>query len=150
LPGGVEVADDPRAPGGKVVGFMQSSEAIGETQLDGPMAGLAVRARGEDCHGPPEMDVTVDGVDRFTGAIRNRDWADTVIPLALNPGLHNVAITFPNDAYEGPGCDRNLFVEGIRFLSSLPDAGAALGPPSLPSPASGGGGDRDTRGSDGG
>ncbi len=70
LPGGVAVVDDPRSSGGKAVGFMSSSEATGETELDRPMAALVVRARGEDCKGPPQINVTVDGIDRFSGMHR--------------------------------------------------------------------------------
>lgn len=120
LPGGVEVIDDPQAPGGKVVGFMQTSEVIAETTLDAPAAGIAVRDRGENCKGPPRMEVTVDGVDRFGGPIDNSAWADTVIPVALDAGIHSVSISFPNDYYEGPPCNRNLFVEGVHFLAKLP------------------------------
>jgi hypothetical protein len=120
------VVDDPRASGGKAVGFMSSSEATGETQLDGPIGAMVVRARGEDCRGPPQMNVTVDGVDRFSGMIESADWIDVPIAVALTPGLHTISIAFPNDQYEGPSCDRNLYVEGVRFLENMPpDAGAA-------------------------
>jgi hypothetical protein len=131
LPGGVAVVDDPRASGGKAVGFMSSSEATGETQLDRPVVAMVVRARGEDCKGPPQMNVTVDGADRFSGMIESADWIDVPIAVALAPGLHTVSIAFPNDLFEGPSCDRNLFVEGVRFLETMPpDAGngaAAMG-----------------------
>jgi hypothetical protein len=132
LPGGVEVTDDPHSPGGKVVGFMQTSEISGETMLDAPVAGLAIRDRGEDCKGPPHMQVTIDGVDRFAGPIANAAWGDTVIPLPLAAGQHAVTVAFPDDYYEGPQCDRNLFVEGVHFLATLPvapaDAGVDGGP----------------------
>jgi len=131
LPRGVAVVDDPRASGGKAVGFMSSSEATGETQLDRPVVAMVVRARGEDCKGPPQMNVTVDGTDRFSGMIESADWIDVPIAVALAPGLHTVSIAFPNDLFEGPSCDRNLFVEGVRFLETMPpDAGngaAAMG-----------------------
>ncbi len=76
LPGGVEVVDDPQTAGSKVVGFMSNAEAVGETQLDQPAAGLVVRARGEDCKGPPQMNVSVDGVDRFSGMVESPTWID--------------------------------------------------------------------------
>jgi len=124
LPGGAEVVDDARAPGGKVVGFMSNSEATGETQLDRPMAGFVVHARGEDCKGPPQMNVTVDGVDRYSGMVEARGWVDVPVSAALGPGLHSLSIAFPNDLFEGPACDRNLFVEGVHFLETMPaDAG---------------------------
>src|SRR6202042_3263881 len=87
---------------------------------------MVVRARGEDCKGPPQMNVTVDGADRFSGMIESADWIEVPIAVALAPGLHTVSIAFPNDRFEGPSCDRNLFVEGVRFLETLPaDAGTA-------------------------
>jgi hypothetical protein len=128
LPGGAEVVDDARAAGGKVVGFMSNSEATGETQLDRPAAGFVVRARGEDCKGPPQMNVTVDGVDRYSGMVAARDWVDVPVTVALEPGLHSLSIAFPNDLFEGPACDRNLFVEGVHFLETMPsDAGPRVG-----------------------
>ncbi len=128
LPSGAEVVDDARASGGKVVGFMSDSEATAETQLDRPAAGFVVRARGEDCKGPPRMDVTVDGVDRFSGLVEARDWVEIPVPVTLGAGLHAISIGFPNDLFEGPACDRNLFVEGVHFLETMPaDAGAHAG-----------------------
>jgi hypothetical protein len=34
------------------------------------------------------------------------------IPVTLSPGVHDVAISFINDAWGGPNLDRNLFVRG--------------------------------------
>jgi hypothetical protein len=107
---------------------MSNSEATGETQLDRPMAGFVVRARGEDCKGPPQMNVTVDGVDRYSGMVEAHDWVDVPVVAALGPGLHSLSIAFPNDRFEGPACDRNLFVEGVHFLEAMPaDAGPRVG-----------------------
>jgi hypothetical protein len=120
LPGGVEVVDDPRIPGGKAVGFMSSSEATGETQIDRPMAGFLVRARADLCKGPPQMNITVDGIDRYSGMVESRDWIDVPVPVALAAGPHTLSIAFPNDEFQGPACDRNLYVEGLHFIESMP------------------------------
>jgi hypothetical protein len=135
LPGGVEVVDDPRASGGKAVAFMSSAEATGETQLDRAMAGLVVRARADDCKGPPQMNVTVDGIDRFSGMVDSREWIDVPVPVALSTGPHSISIAFPNDRFDGPSCDRNLYVDEVRFVESMP-ADAGLDPAPASSPAS--------------
>ena len=37
------------------------------------------------------------------------------IPTSLSPGQHNIGVNFLNDAYAGPGADRNLYVDGATY-----------------------------------
>ena len=133
LPSGVRLVDDYRLHGHQAVAFMSEATASGQTQIDSPAGALVVRARGEQCKGAPEMTVAVDNVERGHLAVPAPQWTDYPIAVALEPGMHTVSVSFTNDRFDGPGCDRNLYLDDIRvvaqsFAPPSGPAGSAKGP----------------------
>ena len=125
LPAGIKVVDDPLAQGGKAVAFMSEATAIGQTELAAAAAGFSVRARGDQCQGGPELRVSVDGVERAAVIVSATAWTDYPVAVPLEPGIHSVAVGFDNDRYDGPGCDRNLYLDTVRVLAAMPPVGVA-------------------------
>ena len=78
----------------------------------------------EDAYlGDAEFTVSIDGAQLagvFTAKASHaagQTEAFTVAPSLTN-GSHQVAVTFTNDAYAGPGLDRNLYVTGASYDGS--------------------------------
>jgi hypothetical protein len=107
---------DPLAKHGHALGMMSGGTALGQTNVLVPTGEIVVRARGEDCKGPPLLVLSVDGVERLSIQVTSNDWKEYRAPVDLAPGVHNVSVEFPNDYYEPPSCDRNLYLDTIRFL----------------------------------
>ena len=74
--------------------------------------------------GDAQAVVTLDGVVIDTPTITTPNFIVTAQTLSYTgnfggPGVrHVVVVSFLNDAYAGPGQDRNLYVQGITFDSS--------------------------------
>jgi hypothetical protein len=77
-------------------------------------SGVAVRARGESCEGPPRMVVSVDGRELLSADVDSETWDDYAVNAELAPGDHHVVVAFVNDRWAG--CDRNLAVDEIQLL----------------------------------
>ena len=92
---------------------------------------VVVRAAGTPLGGVwPRMAVNIDRrrcADAVT--VTGEDFADYTFRVAMEPGAHAVTVAFLNDAYEGPGKDRNLLLDRIEVRA--PDGGRE---PSLASP----------------
>ncbi len=105
-----------------------------------PVAGPPVSTNGtalvlnlsEDAYaGDACFTLSVDGIQRSidqtvtaahgAGASQAFDFTS----LGIAPGSHDIGVTFANDAYDGAGRDRNLFVDSIRFGDTT-QAGGAL------------------------
>ena len=70
--------------------------------------------------GDAQFTVTVDGqqVGGTYTATASHSAGQTQaisIPTSLSPGQHNIGVNFLNDAYAGPGADRNLYVDGATY-----------------------------------
>jgi hypothetical protein len=107
---------DVHATHGVAFAMMSSGTAGAQLMLDHSASSLLIRARGDACKGAPEMDVTLDGKAVGHFVVDSLEWKDYPVPLALEAGSHRLAITFPNDLWEPPSCDRNLYVDTVRAL----------------------------------
>jgi len=92
---------------------------------------VIVRAAGTPLGGIwPRMAVNIDRRRRADAVtVTGEDFADYTFRVAMEPGAHAVTVAFLNDAYEGPGKDRNLLLDRIEVRA--PDGGRE---PSLASP----------------
>jgi hypothetical protein len=131
LPPRTFVVDDRGASGGRALAMNSVATATGQVLLPGPATGLVVRARADQCHGPPTLVVTVDQVQRLSADVPAIAWSDYSAPVRLEAGLHEVAISFPNDLFLGASCDRNLYVDRLSFLTG-PIGSAEAAPPTAP------------------
>lgn len=80
--------------------------------------------------GDARFTVAVDGktlgpAQTVTASRANGDVQEFAYDLSLQPGAHDVAVSFLNDAYGGVGMDRNLYVEGISVNGAAASGASA-------------------------
>lgn len=104
--------------GGDVVAFWLEVPEQSERTV------LLLRAGGQMCRsgddGLPRVEVRIDSALVHTFAVDAPMMDQRVYqspPLALTPGVHRVALTFSNDYYGGPDCDRNVLVTQLLMTS---------------------------------
>ncbi|HEY0203325.1 MAG TPA: carbohydrate-binding domain-containing protein [Acetobacteraceae bacterium] len=80
------------------------------------MSILTLLFAGDSYDGPPVADIMVDGTAtpsvQITAA---RTDPSQAVSLTLTPGGHTVTVAFNDDAYGGPGHDRNLILRGATL-----------------------------------
>jgi hypothetical protein len=118
LPPGSILLTDRTAHGGRAVEMASGGTATGQVLLPAPVERLVVGARGDQCHGPPTLVVSVDEKQLLSAEVSSTTWAEYSTPVGLGQGLHEVEVTFPNDFYLPPACDRNLYFDRLAFLPS--------------------------------
>jgi hypothetical protein len=112
----VDKTDSTNPSGGKFVHMVDNSTIADKVTIK-KGNWLVVRARGTSCNGAPHMVVKVDNTIVLEVDVANQDWTDYSTLLALSTSQtneHQLAITFSNDLYQGPWCDRNLDVDVIK------------------------------------
>ncbi|MBR0903878.1 carbohydrate-binding domain-containing protein [Bradyrhizobium liaoningense] len=96
---------------------------------EGP-ASVVLRISGDAYEGNPEFSVTIDG-QKFSGLTTsashsNGAWEEITIHGDFGPkGPQSVAVEFVNDAWGGPGMDRNLYIQSLSVNGKLYDANTA-------------------------
>ncbi|HEU4656007.1 MAG TPA: glycoside hydrolase family 6 protein [Capillimicrobium sp.] len=115
-PGAGMVRQDVSASGGRSL-LIWSTGAATRTVTTAAARRLTLRVRGDQCDGPPEIAVDVDGRRVLTASVPSGEWGTVAQDVALADGPHAVAVRFTNDA-NGAGCDRNLHVDELRFTST--------------------------------
>src|SRR3954454_17302633 len=117
---------DAAATGGRALLLWSNGTATGSASTVAARR-IAVRARGDQCAGPPHMSVRVDGHEVLAVDVTATTWTSYATDVALADGAHTIAVAFTNDAM-ATGCDRNLRVDDLSFGSTAaaPLAGARL------------------------
>ena len=105
---------DVHASHGLAFAMNSSGTSSAVLTLEKPATGVVIRARSDSCKGSPEMDVSVDGKPAGHFVVESPDWQEYPVTLPLEIGTHRLSITFPNDLWEPPSCDRNLYLDTIR------------------------------------
>jgi endoglucanase len=120
------VRQDPTASGGRSL-LIWSSAAAGGTGTTRAARRVAVRVRGDQCAGAPEVAVELDGRRVLTAAVTSTTWTSIAADAAVADGEHALAVRFTNDAVAS-GCDRNLHVDAVTFSSTaaVPFGGTSL------------------------
>ena len=111
---GPTAADDPTLP------FITPPPVIGSATIGAGPDRLVLKVSQDAYKGDAQYRVTVDGVQ--VGGILTAQTAhgsgqsDTVTVLGdFAAGNHAVAIVLLNDEYDGPGLDRNLYLDGATY-----------------------------------
>jgi len=114
-----QLFSDPAASGGSALLIWTTGTATAATTIPAAST-ITVRARGDQCAGAPLLRLAVDGAVAGTTAVSSSTWTDVVFTGSWTAGLHQLAVSYTNDAYL-PGCDRNLRVDKISFsVASVP------------------------------
>ena len=77
---------------------------------------LTIRARGDQCHGRPKARVAIDGRHVASIPVGSRSWANYSRKASLGAGRHRVQVAFSNNRFTA-NCNRNLYLDRIRFTS---------------------------------
>jgi endoglucanase len=120
------IRQDAAASGGRSL-LLWSTAGASRTVTTKAARRVAVRVRGDQCLGAPEVAVDVDGRRVLTAPVTSTAWTTVGADAAVADGAHTVAVRFTNDAMAS-GCDRNLHIDSVTFSSSAatPHAGARL------------------------
>lgn len=138
------VATHPGAAGTNLAFSLGFSNAVGAAlpaaaatgQIVNPAAAppssvLSVNVSEDAYQGDAQFSVSVDGKQvggtyTATASHAAGQSASVAIAGSFGAGAHNVAVTFLNDAYAGPGQDRNLYVNSVTYNGVTQAVGAAL------------------------
>jgi endoglucanase len=84
--------------------------------LDRKAIKLSVVARGSQCDGAPQMEISIDGNTIMSQAVTGTEHTTYDVAANITPGAHVVAVSFMNDyANHIKKCDRNLFIDKLIF-----------------------------------
>ncbi|MFZ6765165.1 carbohydrate-binding domain-containing protein [Pseudoroseomonas sp. WGS1072] len=105
-------------------GALLSTNGYVEFNTTLPLSSLILRVSGDAYNGNPEFNVTIDGktISGFSTDASHADgeWQDIVIAGDFGPGgPQSVRVDFTNDAWHGPGMDRNLYIHEINITTDL-------------------------------
>jgi hypothetical protein len=112
-----EVKSESVASGGKYV-LMVDNSSISDTVSIEKGNWIKVQARGSDCQGWPHMVVKLDSTVVLEVDVMSTSWTEysTLLNLPAGTGTdHDLNISFSNDNYLGPLCDRNLEVDVVKI-----------------------------------
>ncbi|MDP9442945.1 MAG: glycoside hydrolase family 6 protein [Actinomycetota bacterium] len=109
-----QVFSDGAASGGEGLLIWSNGTAAASTSTTSASAWLAVRARGDQCEGAPQLRIAVNGMGGTTLAVSSSGWADYVVPVDPAPGAKRIEATFLND-HATPWCDRNVRLDSLVF-----------------------------------
>ena len=128
-----EMLADSAAEGGDVAALRRGGEGARlklETVQDG-LYELLVRSRADAYQGWPTLRLRIDGEDVGDKDIEHEDYSvDSLGAFTLKKG-QLVEMIFLNDAYSGPGKDRNLYIDYLEL--ELQSEGSE--PPTQPNPS---------------
>ena len=107
---------DATAAGGAAFKYGPNSTASKTVTTD-RIAGLTVRARGDQCTGAPNMKVSVDGRSVASFVVSATAWTTYTQAIDVPAGSHAVDVSFDNNYYESGKCNRNLLVDSVTLTA---------------------------------
>src|SRR5690242_5404209 len=115
----IRIKHDPTAAGQRALVFTRrASVRLRRTIVSAGT--LVIRARGDQCQGPPIMAVSIDGHRVGKVPVSATGWTDYRVPAKVTRRRHKVAIAFTNDHLVRGVCDRNLWVDSVSFAGAAP------------------------------
>ena len=109
--GAVELDGD--ASGGRAL-RISSGAAEGEIAVPQSTTHLFVRLRGEDCFGPPQVSVSVDGVERLVADVSTGGYGEPGARMSIPAGRHRVAVAV--NTAGGAFCARSVWVDTVTAV----------------------------------
>lgn len=91
---------------------------------------INVRAKADICKGAPTMILKVDGKEVARWSVNTTKWTTFTKETVIAAGARNIQIAFPND-YSTRSCDRNLRLDTVTFIGSVPETQPAVQAPVL-------------------
>lgn len=119
---------DANALGGTALLMAGNDTASKSLTAAGAISQVTVRARGDQCEGPPQMVVRVDG-RKLSASVASTTWHSYTAAVSLPAGTHALSIGYPNDR-KNRRCDRNLRIDTVTV--STEQSAATLDPGTTP------------------
>lgn len=107
------MAGDNTATGQRALKIWSTASATGSVKTVTTVR-IDIRARGDQCQGPPVMSVRVDGIVVGRSRVSNSTWSTFSYSHHLRAGEHEVTVDFTNDHASG-SCDRNLWLDWVHL-----------------------------------
>ncbi len=108
---------DATAEGGKTLAMYTSGTAYATVRPTATTSSIAILMRGTQCEGAPTLQVVVDGVKIATFTVSATKYSNYTVAKSLTAGTHTIALQLIND-HSAASCDRNVYVDTVRTLSS--------------------------------
>ena len=112
---GGEVRVDAAASGGAASRIAGAGAVDGIITTAQSSTQLFVRARGEECFGPPTIAVAVDGVERFVTQVAVDGYYEASGGLSVPAGSHHVSVRLAN-AYQALTCGRATMIDAVTII----------------------------------
>jgi Ca-dependent carbohydrate-binding module xylan-binding len=119
---------DSTAEAGKTLAMYSAGSAQATVKPGSATTSLAIVARGAQCEGAPTLQLTVDGVKVASWSVTATKYTVYSVAKALVAGSHTFAVAMTND-HSTAACDRNLYVDTARTLTSTATTVAAPAAP---------------------
>lgn len=111
---GGEVRSDAAASGGAAAWISGVGGVDGVVTTPESSTSLLVRARGEDCFGPPAIEVLVDGVPRLTTPVGTGGYQEIAARMSVAAGSHHISIRLSN-AHQALTCGRATLIDAVTI-----------------------------------
>jgi len=108
---------DASASGSAALLLWSNSTATGALATTTATDRLAVVVRGDQCDGPPTLQVRVDGRLVVTTSVAGSTWTTVTTTGSWPAGSHAVAVAFTNDTRTAY-CDRNLRLDKVSLAQA--------------------------------
>ncbi|OWL94807.1 hypothetical protein CBQ26_14930 [Deinococcus indicus] len=136
-PTGGEVITDPNASGSKAVNLLSNGSTVAFKLGSAVTAGqheLKLRARGVLYNGAPIVTVRINGKEVGRATLSSATYSDSTVGTFQLTAGDVVSVTFINDAYGGPGRDRNAVIDHLILTPRTATATQPVAPAPAPTP----------------
>ena len=124
---------DATAEGGKTLAMYTGGTAVAAAKPAAATSSVTIRARGAQCEGAPSLQVVVDGVKVATLTVSAVLYSNYTVAKSLTAGTHTIALQLIND-HSAALCDRNVYVDTVRTVSSSGTTAAVVSKLRWPAP----------------
>ncbi|MCD0170093.1 right-handed parallel beta-helix repeat-containing protein [Deinococcus sp. 23YEL01] len=136
-PTGGQIITDTNASGGKAVNLLSNGSTVAFKLDSTVVAGqheLKLRARGVLYNGAPIVVVRINGQEVGRATLSSTTYSDSTIGTFQLAAGNVVSVTFINDAYGGPGRDRNAVIDHLILTPRTAAVTQPVAPTPTPTP----------------
>ncbi|WP_158235822.1 right-handed parallel beta-helix repeat-containing protein [Deinococcus sp. UR1] len=136
-PTGGRIITDTNASGGKAVSLLSNGSTVAFKLDSTVVAGqheLKLRARGVLYNGAPIVVVRINGQEVGRATLSSTTYSDSTIGTFQLAAGNVVSVTFINDAYGGPGRDRNAVIDHLILTPHTAAVTQPVAPTPTPTP----------------
>ena len=130
LTGSGVVTGDVLASGGNTLKLTSNTSATGTITTTANATTVVIRAKGTQCKGAPQANVTIDGKTALLASVSGTTLGNYTANYAVAKGSHSIKVTLTNPySYNRRGskydCTRALYIDNIQLQDTTPIATTA-------------------------